>query len=183
MFTFKNSRKMVRFSFLICKRRRQHQEIRNFLNPDQYSRFYSTSIYGVVPKSDQQNVQSYLRLIFGINRARAVHICAKFRISFRARVGQISEEKWHQIKLYIENSSGYLLATDLKRALTKRLVHNLKQGSFKAKRFLWGLPVNGQSARVNGKTAKRLLRPAVPKGLTPFHAKTSIDAKKNKKLK
>lgn len=176
MCTLKNISGVNRFSCLIFGFK--EQKLRNLKN---ICRFYSTSIYGVSPKSDQQNVQSYLRLIFGINRARAVHICAKFRISLYTRVGQISEEKWYQIKLYIENSSGYLLATDLKRALTKRLVYNLKQGSFKAKRFLWGLPVNGQSARANGKTAKRLLRAVVPKGLTPLHAKTSVDAKKNKK--
>jgi len=143
--------------------------------------YYSTSIYGVSPRSEHQNVQSYLCSVFGLNRARAIYICAKFNINPKIRVGQISDEKWYKIKLYIEISSGYLLASDLKRTLTKRLVYNLKQGSFKAKRFLWGLPVNGQSARANGKTAKRLLRLSVPKGLSAFHAVTAIEAKNKRK--
>jgi small subunit ribosomal protein S13 len=168
---------LIQKIFMVSNKNLGTSRILNFMQ----HRYHSISIYGISPRSDQQNIQSYLRSIFGINRARAVHICAKFKLNPTIRVGQISDEKLYQIKLYVENLSGYLVATDLKRALTKRLVYNLKQGSFKAKRFLWGLPVNGQSARANGKTAKRLLRLSVPKGLTPFRAVTSIDVKKSKK--
>jgi small subunit ribosomal protein S13 len=139
------------------------------------------SIFGHTAK-EKQNVISYLCEIYGFNRVHALNICAKFGISIFTRVSFISFEKMLQIKQFIEKN--YLIEKSLKKIVAKRIIFNLKKGTYRAKRFLLALPVNGQSARANGKTAKRLLKIITPKGFAlPLNPPRRMTAKSKMKRK
>jgi small subunit ribosomal protein S13 len=136
------------------------------------------SIFGHVARAEQ-NILAYFCEIYGFNRSHGYNVCSKFGISIFARVSTVSYAKLLQIKQFIEKN--YVVEKSLKKLVSKRIIINLKKNTFKAKRFLLGLPVRGQSGRTNGKTAKRLLKIITPKGFSlPFNPPPRLINKTNK---
>lgn len=105
--------------------------------------------------SDTKSVYFGLTSIYGIGKTRSFLICKKVGLSLNLKIKDLSSSQINQITKVIE-SSGYILANDLKRfiLLSKQRLVSIK--SYRGLRRKKGFPVRGQRTHTNAKTAKKI---------------------------
>ena len=105
--------------------------------------------------SDTKSVYFGLLSIYGIGKSRSFLICKKVGLSLNLKIKDLSSSQINQISKVIE-SSGYILANDLKRfiLLSKQRLISIK--SYRGLRRKKGFPVRGQRTHTNAKTAKKI---------------------------
>lgn len=103
---------------------------------------------------DNKSVYYGLISIYGLGKSRSFLICKKVGLSLNLKIKDLSASQIHQITKVID-SSGYVLANDLKRLIlmTKQRLISIK--SYRGLRRRKGFPVRGQRTHTNAKTAKK----------------------------
>jgi len=105
--------------------------------------------------SKGQTAISYLLQTYGVGLSRIFLILSKYGYNpFFIKIHNIPYGTLLDLKKELEKI--FLIDKLLKKRVLVYFRIMLKQGSYKSRRFLLGLPVNGQSTRSNAKTAKRL---------------------------
>ena len=104
--------------------------------------------------SDSKSVYFGLLSIYGIGKSRAFLICKKIGLSLNLKIKDLSSSQVNQI-LKIVESSGYLVANDLRRSilLSKQRLVSIK--SYRGLRRIKGFPVRGQRTHTNARTSKK----------------------------
>ncbi|KAI3633280.1 hypothetical protein MIR68_008227 [Amoeboaphelidium protococcarum] len=103
---------------------------------------------------EQKLVRIALRNIFGIGDTKAVQICNRLSIHPKCKVKDLSEDMVSRISKTIEQDPDKV-GHELQRKIAARCKHYYDIGSLRGQRLAYGLPVHGQSAHPNGKTAKK----------------------------
>lgn len=103
---------------------------------------------------DNKSVCFGLMSIYGMGKYRSFLICKKVGLSLNLKIKDLSTSQIHLISRVIE-SSGYILANDLKRLilLAKQRLISIK--SYRGLRRKKGFPVRGQRTHTNARTAKK----------------------------
>lgn len=103
---------------------------------------------------ENKSVYFGLISIYGMGKSRSFLICKKVGLSLNLKIKDLSTSQIHQITKAIE-SSGYVLANDLKRflLLTKQRLISIK--SYRGLRRKKGFPIRGQRTHTNARTAKK----------------------------
>ena len=103
---------------------------------------------------DDKPVYFGLTSIYGIGKSRSLLICKKIGLSLNLKIKDLSSSQINQIMKVVE-SSGYILANDLKRLilLSKQRLISIK--SYRGLRRKKGFPVRGQRTHTNARTAKK----------------------------
>jgi len=114
-------------------------------------------------KNQNQTLLANLMQVHGVNRGRAVEVCARFGFALTAKVNAVPVHLFPLFRRYLERR--YVLDKVLHKLLVLRLRTFLKEGSHRAMRMLWNLPSHGQRSKTNAKTAKRLTMERIPKNL------------------
>nr|YP_009317766.1 ribosomal protein S13 [Navicula ramosissima]AOY40410.1 ribosomal protein S13 [Navicula ramosissima] len=104
---------------------------------------------------ETKSVYFGLRSIYGIGKKRSFLICKKIGLSLNLKIKDLSSTQINQISKVIE-SSGYILANDLRRLvlLSKQRLISIK--SYRGLRRKKGFPVRGQRTHTNARTAKKI---------------------------
>jgi ribosomal protein S13 len=97
---------------------------------------------------------SFVKSVFGLSKVNSTHFFINFGYKPFQRAGMIRINHWRKIKRVIENNA--MLEKRLKKFCMLSLRTNVKQGNLQSSRFWRGLPIHGQNARTNGKTARKL---------------------------
>ena len=95
-----------------------------------------------------------LTSIYGIGKSRAFLICKKVGLSLNFKIRDLSTSQIHQITKVVE-SSGYILANDLKRSLLLAKQRLISIKSYRGLRRKKGFPIRGQRTHTNARTAKK----------------------------
>eukprot|EP00823_Brevimastigomonas_motovehiculus_P009096 TRINITY_DN8779_c0_g1_i1.p1 TRINITY_DN8779_c0_g1~~TRINITY_DN8779_c0_g1_i1.p1 ORF type:complete len:191 (-),score=12.13 TRINITY_DN8779_c0_g1_i1:308-880(-) len=106
-----------------------------------------------VPLKASQSIHSAISNVHGLGRYQAATVCARLGLNPRSSVENVGEILPH-IRKTIERH--YLTQADLQRAVGNNILRLIKIGCRRGVRHQLGLPVNGQKAKPNGKTQKRL---------------------------
>lgn len=103
---------------------------------------------------ENKSVYFGLISIYGMGRSRSFLICKRVGLSLNLKIKDLSTSQIYQITKMME-SSGYILANDLKRLilLTKQRLIAIK--SYRGLRRKKGFPIRGQRTHTNAKTAKK----------------------------
>ena len=104
--------------------------------------------------SDSKSVYFGLLSIYGIGKSRAFLICKKIGLSLNLKIKDLSSSQINQILRVVE-SSGYIVANDLRRSvlLSKQRLVSIK--SYRGLRRKKGFPVRGQRTHTNARTSKK----------------------------
>ena len=105
--------------------------------------------------SDTKSVYFGLTSIYGIGKTRSFLICKKVGLSLNLKIKDLSSSQINQISKVVE-SSGYILANDLKRLLLLSKQRLISIKSYRGLRRKKGFPVRGQRTHTNAKTAKKI---------------------------
>ena len=103
--------------------------------------------------SESKSVYFGLTSIYGIGKSRSFLICKKIGLSLNLKIKDLSSNQINQILKVVE-SSGYVVANDLRRSvlLSKQRLVSIK--SYRGLRRKKGFPVRGQRTHTNARTAK-----------------------------
>jgi small subunit ribosomal protein S13 len=102
-----------------------------------------------------QTLFSHLLQIYGVGYNRILFVCSKYGYNpYLTKLKKIPYTLLLDLRKDLEKI--FLIDKLLKKRLLIYFRIMLKQGTYKSKRFLLGLPANGQSTHANAKTAKRL---------------------------
>ena len=104
--------------------------------------------------SDRKSVYFGLLSIYGIGKSRSFLICKKIGLSLNLKIKDLSSSQINQILKVVE-SSGYVLANDLKRLLLLSKQRFISIKSYRGLRRKKGFPVRGQRTHTNARTAKK----------------------------
>lgn len=104
--------------------------------------------------SENKSVYYGLTSIYGLGKRSSFFICKKAGLSLNLKIKDLSANQIHQITKVIE-SSGYLLANDLKRLLLIAKQRLISIKSYRGLRRKKGFPIRGQRTHTNAKTAKK----------------------------
>jgi small subunit ribosomal protein S13 len=114
-------------------------------------------------KNQNQTLLANLMQIHGINRGRAVEVCARFGFALTTKLNVVPDHLFPLFRRFLERR--YVLDKVLHKLLILRLRTFLKEGSYRAQRMLWNLPSHGQRSKTNAKTARRHTLARIPKNL------------------
>jgi len=101
-----------------------------------------------------KNIEVALTYIFGIGKTRAKKIISNANIKGQKKVRDLIEQ---EIKLVNEEIKKFLVKEQLKEKIKRDISNQVKIGTYRGLRLSrepCPLPVNGQSTRHNGRTAR-----------------------------
>jgi small subunit ribosomal protein S13 len=110
----------------------------------------------------KKDVSNSLRDMFGIGKSRAYLLRNFIGVSRYCKMYKIEYFKFYQIAKLMQKH--YVIDRDLKEKVAKDFKLILDSRCFKALRYSWFLPLNGQNTRTNGRTSKNRRGVKKPKG-------------------
>jgi len=117
-------------------------------------------IMGNSIENSQQPAFSFIKSIFGLSRAQTIPLCTNLGYLPYQKVGNIKLNHWHRIKGQVERNEK--IEKWLRKWYNMNIRIKITQGNLYSHRFWRGIPIHGQNARTNGKTAKRLNPGRIP---------------------
>jgi small subunit ribosomal protein S13 len=105
---------------------------------------------------DNKHLVISLTSIYGIGKARAVHICNQVKVPPATKVKSLSEGQIEQIR---EEVAKFVVEGDLRREVAMSIKRLMDLGCYRGLRHRRGLPVRGQRTRTNARTRKGPRRP------------------------
>jgi small subunit ribosomal protein S13 len=103
---------------------------------------------------ENKSVYYGLTSTYGVGKSRSFLICKKVGLSLNLKIKDLSTSQIHQIIKVVE-SSGYVIANDLKRVLLQAKQRLISMKSYRGLRRKKGFPIRGQRTHTNAKTAKK----------------------------
>jgi small subunit ribosomal protein S13 len=94
-----------------------------------------------------------LTYIKGIGFSRSRIICAKLKIDFSIKLGDLSKENIKNITDFIDNY--YIIGNKLNRDKLNNIKKLIKISSYRGFRHVKGLPSRGQRTHTNAKTSRK----------------------------
>lgn len=107
-----------------------------------------------IKKFLNKNLYIFLQTYYGINYKNAVFICNKLGFNPNSKVINFKSLELRQLEYYIEHN--FIVNNDLRNVVKENILSLIKLKSYKGRRHLSGLPVNGQRTKSNSKTRKKL---------------------------
>jgi len=111
---------------------------------------------------DEKRIEIGLLHIYGIGPALAKKILTGCNISADKKVKELTQEDISLIKEYVEKN--FRVEGDLKRDVMVNIKRLKDIGSWRGLRHSKGLPVRGQTTRINSRTARGNVRRTVGSG-------------------
>lgn len=103
---------------------------------------------------ENKSVYFGLMSIYGLGKRRSFLICKKVGLLLNLKIKDLSASQINQIAKVVE-SSGYIVANDLKRLLLLNKLRLISIKSYRGLRRKKGFPIRGQRTHTNAKTAKK----------------------------
>lgn len=104
--------------------------------------------------NNKKKIYIALTAIYGIGINTANKILLQLNINPYLKVSDLTEEHISLIRDFLEKSN-LKLEGDLKRMINLNIKHLIEINSYRGKRHLKGLPVNGQRTRTNSRTSRK----------------------------
>ncbi len=114
---------------------------------------------------DNKQIEIALTYIYGIGRSLSKEILAKTDISPEKKALSLSAEEINKLKEIIEKN--YNIEDDLRRRTRDDIKRLREIGSWRGTRHIKGLPVRGQTTRINSRTVRGNVRRTVGSGRRP----------------
>ena len=114
---------------------------------------------------DKKQIEIALTYIYGIDRSLSREILQKTGIEPNLRASQLTPEQVNKLKEEIEK--GYKIEGDLRRELRDNIKRLKEIGTWRGLRHIRGLPVRGQTTRVNSRTVRGNVRRTMGSGKKP----------------
>ncbi len=111
---------------------------------------------------DEKSIVIGLPYIYGIGPALAKKILTDCNISLTKKAKDLTQDDISLIKQYIEKN--YRVEGDLKRDVMMNIKRLKDIGSWRGARHAKGLPVRGQTTRINNRTVRHNIRKTVGSG-------------------
>lgn len=113
-----------------------------------------------IPENKQIEVS--LTYIYGIGRPLSRKILSEANISIVKKASELTSEEVNRLKEIIEKN--YKTEGDLRRDIITNIKRLKEIGSWRGSRHIKGLPVRGQTSRVNNRTVRGNVRKTVGSG-------------------
>jgi small subunit ribosomal protein S13 len=113
-----------------------------------------------IPENKQIEVS--LTYIYGIGRPLSRKILSEAKISIVKKASELTSEEVNRLKEIIEKN--YKTEGDLRRDIITNIKRLKEIGSWRGSRHIKGLPVRGQTSRVNNRTVRGNVRKTVGSG-------------------
>jgi small subunit ribosomal protein S13 len=111
---------------------------------------------------DEKVIEIGLSYIYGIGPALAKKILTDCNIPLNKKAKELTQDDISLIKQYIEKN--YRVEGDLKRDVMMNIKRLRDIGSWRGSRHAKGLPVRGQTTRINNRTVRHNVRKTVGSG-------------------
>jgi small subunit ribosomal protein S13 len=111
---------------------------------------------------DEKVIEIGLSYIYGIGPSLAKKILTDCNIAFTKKAKELTQDDINLIKQYIEKN--YNVEGDLKREVMMNIKRLKDIGSWRGARHAKGLPVRGQTTRINNRTVRHNVRKTVGSG-------------------
>ncbi len=105
--------------------------------------------------SENKPIFLALTSIYGIGKSLSLKILKELNINPLIKVNILSYSDFLKIKNLLETKK-YILEGDLKKLKKFNIQRLIDINCFRGKRYLKGLPCNGQRTRTNAKTSRKL---------------------------
>jgi small subunit ribosomal protein S13 len=116
-----------------------------------------------IPENKQ--IEIALTYIYGIGRSLSREILQKANVDFQKRASELSPEEVNKLKEIIEKN--YKIEGDLRREIKDNIKRLKEISSWRGFRHIKGLPVRGQTTRVNSRTVRGNVRRTMGSGRKP----------------
>lgn len=114
---------------------------------------------------DNKKVEIGLSRIYGLGRSLSRKIILEKKIDPNKKISELTPEEINQIQDYI--SKNFKVEGDLRREIMMNIKRLKEIGAWRGIRHIKGLPVRGQTTRVNSRTVRGNLRKTVGSGRKP----------------
>jgi len=111
---------------------------------------------------DEKVIEIGLTYIYGVGPSLAKKILTDTNIPFNKKAKELTQDDISLIKQYIEKN--YNVEGDLKREILMNIKRLKDIGSWRGMRHSKGLPVRGQTTRINNRTVRHNVRKTVGSG-------------------
>jgi small subunit ribosomal protein S13 len=111
---------------------------------------------------DEKTIDIGLTYIYGIGPALAKKILADCNISAKKKAKELTQDDLSKIKQYVEKN--FKVEGDLKREVMMNIKRLRDIGSWRGMRHAKGMPVRGQTTRINSRTVRGNVRKTVGSG-------------------
>jgi small subunit ribosomal protein S13 len=105
--------------------------------------------------SKNKKIYIALTTIYGIGEFLAKTILKQININSNTKVSNLTNNNIFELHFILEKNK-YKLLGELKHFITLNIQHLININTYKGKRFLKGLPVQGQRTRTNSRTSRKL---------------------------
>lgn len=119
---------------------------------------------------NQKRIEIGLSYIYGIGRARALHILRETDISPDIAVKDLTEQQVSTLREFIEKN--YKVEGELRREIIMGIKRLKEIGSYRGSRHSRNLPVRGQRTKTNSRTVRGNVRKTMGSGKKPPAQKT-----------
>lgn len=114
---------------------------------------------------EKKQIETALTYIYGIGRSLSGKILAKTKVDPQKRAGQLTPQELKRLKEEIEKN--YKIEGELRREIKDNIKRLKEIGSWRGMRHARGLPVRGQTTRVNSRTVRGNVRRTMGSGRKP----------------
>lgn len=111
---------------------------------------------------DEKTIDIGLTYIYGIGPALAKKILTDCNIPMKKKAKELTQDDLSKIKQYVEKN--FKVEGDLKREVMMNIKRLRDIGSWRGMRHAKGMPVRGQTTRINSRTVRGNVRKTVGSG-------------------
>lgn len=105
--------------------------------------------------NETKNIQFALTSIYGIGLSTSTKILKKLNIDRNKKIKDLTSYEVQILRIFL---NFFIVDIELRKNLNLSLKKLIENKSYKGKRLLLNLPVNGQRTRTNAKTRKKSLK-------------------------
>ena len=99
-----------------------------------------------------KRIEIGLTSIYGVGRARALHVLAKAEVPTSTKVKDLTEEEARRIRKILQDEGR--VEGDLRKEIAQDIKRLMEIGCYRGVRHRRGLPVRGQRTHTNARTRK-----------------------------
>ena len=114
---------------------------------------------------EEKPIEIALTYIYGIGRSLSKEILEKTKIEPQKRASQLTAQEVNKLKEVIEQN--YKIEGDLRREIRDNIKRLKEIGTWRGLRHIKGLPVRGQTTRIDSRTVRGNVRRTMGSGRKP----------------
>ncbi len=114
---------------------------------------------------DKKPIGIALTYIYGIGMPLSLRILKEAKINPQKRAFELNPEEINDLKNIIEKN--YVIEGDLRQKIKQNIKHYKDIGTWRGYRHIRGMPVRGQTTRVNSRTVRGNVRKTMGSGRKP----------------